>query len=499
MSDRAVDADLVIAGATVHDGSGNPSYDADIGIDAGVITLIAPPHSLSGRTRVEGNGLVLAPGFIDVHTHDDLAAIARPQMIEKLSQGVTTVIVGNCGISAGAGVQTPGTTPPDPMNLLGAAEEFRYPDFASYRAGIDAARPAVNVAALVGHTALRSAHMDRFDRAATAEEIAAMRVDLVAALGAGAIGLSTGLAYANAHAAPTAEVQALAAVLAEAGGLYATHLRDETAGILDALDEAFAIGRRAASPVVVSHLKCAGAGNHGRSADVLAAIERAGAESPVGCDCYPYTASASTLDLKQVVPETPILITWSDPEPGQAGRMLSDIAADWGVDLLAAAVRLQPAGAVYHCMADRDVERILAHPATMIGTDGLPNDPRPHPRLWGAFPRVLGHYARDRGLFPLATAVRKMTGLSADRFRLAGRGYVREGHAADLVLFDPATVGDAATFEDPMQAARGIVGVWVNGMLSLDRGVATGARAGRFLPRAPHSTPAHLSHQETVQ
>ena len=276
---------------------------------------------------------------------------------------------------------------------------------------------------------------------------------------------------------------ALAEPLAARGGLYATHLRDETGGILEAMDEAFAIGRGSASPVIVSHLKCAGAANHGRSGDVLVALERAAADGPVGCDCYPYTASASLLDLKQVVPETPIMITWSDGAPEQSGRMLIDIAADWGVDLQRAARRLQPAGAVYHCMDASDVERILAHPLTMIGSDGLPVDPRPHPRLWGAFPRVLGHYARDRGLFSIETAVRKMTGLTADRFGLGDRGYVREGMAADLVLFDPARIADMATYDDPMRPAAGIVGVWVNGVHAYDGAGEVTGRAGRFLGR----------------
>jgi amidohydrolase/N-acyl-D-amino-acid deacylase len=165
------------------------------------------------------------------------------------------------------------------------------------------------------------------------------------------------------------------------------------------------------------------------------------------------------------------------------GRLIADIAAEWQVDLVEAARRLQPGGAVYHCMEGEDVDRILRHPATVVGSDGLPNDPKPHPRLWGAFPRVLGHYARERQLFPLATAVRKMTGLSADRFGLGERGYVREGYWADLVLFDPATVRDAATFTDPMQPAEGIAAVWVNGVLSWQDRTATGRRAGRFLPR----------------
>lgn len=480
--------EFVFRDAIVIDGTGSPGREADVLVGGGHVLAILPPGSGEGGAVVAGRGLVLAPGFIDAHTHDDLALIHRPDMLPKISQGVTTVIVGNCGISAGAGVLAPGSVPPDPLALLGPAEQFRYPDFASWAAAVALAQPAINVAALVGHTALRAAVMDRLDRAAHPDEIAAMREHLTAALGNGAIGLSTGLAYGNAAAAPTSEVMALAEPLAAHGGLYATHLRDETAGILHALDEAFAIGRSTAAAVIVSHLKCAGAANHGRSGAVLNALERAAAHAPVGCDCYPYTASASTLDLKQVVPETPIMITWSDPEPDQAGRMLADIAADWEVDLLAAARRLQPAGAVYHCMDAADVERILAHPLTMIGSDGLPVDPRPHPRLWGAFPRVLGRYARDQALFSLETAVRKMTGLTADRFGLADRGYIREGAAADLVLFDPARIADLATYEDPVRPAAGIVGVWVNGVHAYDGAGTVIARAGRFLARSTQNS-----------
>ncbi|WP_020202838.1 amidohydrolase family protein, partial [Cupriavidus sp. WS] len=322
------------------------------------------------------------------------------------------------------------------------------------------------------------------DRAATPAEIAAMRAQLEAALAHGALGLSTGLAYASAFSATTDEVLALSEPLARAGALYATHLRSEFAEILEAMDEAFRIGRHARVPVVISHLKCAGVANWGRSGEVLDALERAQRWQPVGCDCYPYTASSSTLDLKQVTSDFDIMVTWSGPHPGMGGRLLADIAAGWQTSLEDAARRLQPAGAVYHGMEDADVDRILSHPATVIGSDGLPNDPLPHPRLWGAFPRVLGHYARDRELFPLAVAVNKMTGLSAERFGLAQRGFVREGYWADLVLFDAATIRDAASFTDPMQPAEGIAAVWVNGALSWRQRAATGARAGRFLPRA---------------
>src|SRR5690606_5842040 len=406
-----------IGGVQVLDGSGAAGFQADVALAAGRIAAIGPLDAAPAREHVDGAGLALAPGFIDVHTHDDTNVIRTPDMLPKLSQGVTTVVVGNCGISA-APVRLRGE-PPDPMNLLGGREAFAYPTFADYARAVDAARPTVNVAALVGHTALRNNHMDRLDRRATAAEIAAMRAQLREALEAGAIGLSTGLAYASAQPADTAEVQALAAELDAFGALYTTHLRSEFAAILEALQEAYEIGRQARVPVVVSHLKCAGASNWGRSREVLASLDTAGRYLPVGCDCYPYSASSSTLDLRQVTDEFDIDITWSDPHPDMAGRRLADIAAQWQVPLVEAARRLQPAGAVYHGMHEDDVRRILAHRLTMVGSDGLPNDPLPHPRLWGAFPRVLGHYSRDLGLFPLAQAVHKMTGLSAARFGLA--------------------------------------------------------------------------------
>ena len=481
-------ARTIIAGVEVHDGSGRAGYRADVEIHGDRIARIDPAAGDYPPDAIDGRGLVLAPGFIDAHTHDDLVVIAAPAMTAKISQGVTTVVVGNCGISAGTDLSGSPALP-DPLVLLGAAAQFHHADFASYAAAVDRAGPATNVVALVGHTALRAKHMERLDRDATGGERAAMRTDLQTALDAGAFGLSTGLAYANANAASTAEVMDLAEALRGTGALYCTHLRSEAGEIVAALGEAFAIGRHAAAPVIVSHLKCAGASHQGRSDEILALLETAGQAQPVGCDCYPYTASSSTLDLQQVVPETPIKITWSEAEPDQAGRMLSDIAADWRTDLVVAARRLQPAGAVYHCMVDADVDRILAHDLTMVGSDGLPCDPRPHPRLWGSFPRVLGHYVRDRGLFPLATAIRKMTGLPADRFGLTDRGYIRVGMAADLVLFDPARIADRATYDDPTVPADGIVGVWVNGIATLTLAGPTGVRGGRMLRRPAPSSP----------
>ncbi|MFL5617476.1 MAG: amidohydrolase family protein [Gemmatimonadaceae bacterium] len=474
--------ETLVRHARVIDGTGAAPFVADVAISDGLIARVAPDLAMSAEHEIDATGLCLAPGFIDVHTHDDTNVVRTPEMWPKLSQGVTTVVVGNCGISASPARLRDGALPM-PLALLGGADAFTYPTFGAYLDAIARARPAVNVATLVGHTTLRNNHMDALDRAATSAEVDAMRAELRDALAQGALGLSSGLQYASAFAAPAEEVMALAEPLAEFGGLYATHMRTEFAGILDAMDEAFRIGRHARVPVAVSHLKCAGPENWGRSTEVLRALEQAGRRQAVGCDAYPYTAGSSMLDLAQVTDRIEITITWSDPHPEVGGRSLEEIAHDWDVSLIDAAQRLQPAGAIYHSMSEEDVRRILRHPATVIGSDGLPNDPKPHPRLWGTFPRVLGRYARDEGLFPLAVAVNKMTGLPARKFGLVDRGVVREGLAADLVLFDAATVRDVATFTDPQRAADGIHAVWVNGVLSSRDQLPTGARGGRFLSR----------------
>lgn len=474
--------DLVIKGASVLDGSGAPAVLTDVAVRDGRIAAVGAGLGVEAERVVDGAGLTLAPGFIDTHTHDDTSVIESPEMLPKVSQGVTTVVVGNCGISA-APVRLKGE-PPDPMVLLGGRELFRYPTFADYVRAVDAARPAVNVAALVGHTALRQNYLDRLDRAATVSEIAAMRAELEESLRAGALGLSSGLAYANAAAAPTEEVAALAGALRERGGVYATHMRTETEGILDAMREACAIGEAGRTQTVISHLKCAGIANWGRSAEVLEALEAARAAQAVGCDCYPYAAGSSTLDLKQIDERVEITITWSKACPEVAGRGLGAIAEEWGVTHVEAGRRLQPAGAIYHSIAEADMRRILAHPAVMVGSDGLPHDPRPHPRLWGTFPRVLGKYCREEGLFSLPEAVRKMTGLPADTFGFEGRGYVRERYWADLVLFDAERVIDRATYAEPVERAAGIMGVWVNGVLTYTADGLTGERGGRFLKRS---------------
>ncbi len=473
--------DLLIRNAQVLDGTGAPPFRGDVAVRDERIAAVGDLADATAETVVDAAGRYLAPGFIDVHTHDDTNVIRTPAMQPKLSQGVTTVVVGNCGISA-CPVTLEGEVP-DPMNLLGQAEDFRYPSFAAYAEAVDAATPSVNVAALVGHTSLRSQAMDDFARPAGEGEIATMQRLLRRALDEGALGLSSGLAYRNAFHAPTAEMAPLVAAVGEAGGVYTTHLRDEFAGLLGAMDEAFATARHGRVPLVISHLKCAGAGNWGGAPRALERLEAAARQQRAHCDCYPYTAGSSTLDLGQVTDEIEITITWSEPHPEQARRPLAAIAEDWKVSLREAAERLQPAGAVYHNMSEDDMRRVLAHPLSMVGSDGLPNDPHPHPRLWGAFPRVLARYSRDLALMPLAEAVRKMTGLSAANFGLVDRGEIRAGAYADLTLFDLATLEDTADYATPVAPARGIELVVVNGTIAYRQGAATGERAGRMLRR----------------
>ncbi|BCG10347.1 N-acyl-D-amino-acid deacylase family protein [Buttiauxella agrestis] len=473
--------DYLFRNVTVIDGSGGAQYRADVAVQGERIAQIAPSISESAHHEIDGTGRVLAPGFIDVHTHDDINVIRMPEYLPKISQGITTVIVGNCGISAATATMKGSV--PDPMNLLGDAAQFIYPTVAAYAEAVEQAKPAVNVGTLIGHTALRNNHMDDLFREATREEINAMREQLRLALQQGGLGLSTGLAYASAFHSTTEEVMALAEELAAGNGIYTTHLRSEFEPILEALDEAFRIGRHGKVPVVVSHHKCAGAKNWGRTVETLKLFDKVRQQQDVSCDCYPYSASSSTLDLKQITEDFDIIITWSEPHPEVAGQSLKQIAESWEMTLVEAGKRLMPAGAIYYNMDEQDVRRVLSYPVTMVGSDGLPNDPMPHPRLWGAFPRVLGHYSRDEKLFPLTVAVHKMTGMSAARFQLAERGLVKCGYYADLVMFDPDTVRDVASFSHPQQPAAGIEAVMVNGVMSYGRDKKVIGRAGRFLRR----------------
>jgi N-acyl-D-amino-acid deacylase len=477
--------DLVIRNATIVDGTRAPRFQADVAIQKGRIQKIGPVGKENSDRVIDGSGKILAPGFIDAHTHDDRLMLSAPDMSPKVSQGVTTVIAGNCGISLAPAPRGVPKSVTSPLDLIADDSSwFRFPTFKHYIEELRNKPAATNCALLVGHTMLRVQTMDDLEKPASKGEIASMQKLVDEALEAGAIGLSTGLFYEPARAAPTEEVIAVGRPLSARHALYCTHMRNEAEGVIDSLEETFRIGRELAIPVVVSHHKVLGTPNYGRSAETLPIIEKAMRSQEIGLDCYPYCASSTILSWSRVGIASKVLVTWSKTHPEFSGMDLNDIARTMNLSEEKAVEKLLPAGAIYFSMDEIDVQRILRFEQTMIGSDGLPHDAAPHPRLWGTFARVLGHYRR-LGLFSLEEAVHKMTGLTARTFGLAGRGAVKEGFAADLVLFDDASVNDAATFEKPVAPAKGIDTVIVNGEPVWREGRPTGARPGQVLTRTP--------------
>jgi N-acyl-D-amino-acid deacylase len=476
---------LIIRNGTLIDGTRAPRRKGDVAVSNGRIARIGDLGDANAEVDIDAAGKIVAPGFIDAHTHDDRLMLSAPDMAPKVSQGVTTVVAGNCGVSlapAPNGMRKPVTSP---IDLLDAeAEWFRFKTFKDYVAALRAAPPATNCALLVGHSMLRVQTMGDLGKPASPAEIAKMQAMADEALAAGAIGVSTGLYYEPASAAPTEEVIEVCRPLARRNGIYCTHMRDEADRVVDSLEETFRIGRELGVPVVVSHHKVVGTPNHGRSAETLPLIEKAMRSQKIGLDCYPYCASSTILTASRIGVASKVLVTWSKPHPEFAGMELADISRKMSLPVEETIEKLRPAGAIYFSMDEADVQRILAFQHTMVGSDGLPHDAAPHPRLWGTFPRVLGHYARGLSLFPLETAVHKMTGLTANTFGLAGRGVLKEGFAADVVLFDENEVDEAASFAKPIQPAKGIETVIVNGAIVWRDGKPTGARRGQVLGRS---------------
>jgi N-acyl-D-amino-acid deacylase len=479
--------DLVVRGAQVADGLGGPLRLADVAVRGDRIAAVGAVEGRGG-VEVDGTGKVLAPGFVDVHTHDDWAVLTSPEHACKVLQGCTSIVVGNCGTSIAPGG--------DEMISRGAG----YSTVAEYLGALDNEPASVNTAALVGHGSVRTSVIGlRDNRPATDSELAAMRALVEQAMVDGAVGLSSGLIYEPGKYAPEAELVALAGVAAAAGALYTTHMRNEGVGLLDSIAETVRLAEQTGARVQISHHKASGRGAWGLVAQSLALIDAACAAGlDVMADQYPYTRG-STL-LEQIVragelhgfgPEgdlTPaqVLIGAAPHHPEWEGRTLMDLAAEWGCEGREAADRVvaeegRGCIVVLDTMTEADVETVMAHPSTLIGSDGIPLGGKPHPRLHHTFPRVLGHYTRDRGVLSLETAIARMTGLSARRFGLLDRGEVRAGAFADLVLLDPDTVADTGTFTDPTSVPAGIERVWVNGVCVAADGQHTGERPGRAL------------------
>ena len=489
--------DAIIRNARLIDGSGGTSSVGDVAIDGDRIHTLG---SVDGDAPIDidAEGLAVAPGFIDVHTHDDFAAILYPDMAFKLLGGVTTCVVGNCGM---------GAAPHRPASLMARAfhPNRSLPLWAGYSGYFDllASRPpSVNIAALIGHGTLRLDAMSDSRREPSGAEMTHMKALLHEGLEAGAVGLSTGLIYEPGRHAKTDEIVELAAEMAGTGALYATHMRNEGARLLDSIDEAVEIGERAGGPVQISHHKASGRENWGLVTKSLARIAEAQARGvDVHADQYPYTAGSTVLaavaqndgfrprdpaktgsGLGHAEPAD-VVIASTSGHPEWEGRSIADFAEEWGVPGQEAAERVlseEPMTTIIiHSMSEDDVRQVMRHPSTMIGSDGIPSiEGRPHPRLYGTFARVLGHYARELGLFSIEEAVYRMTGFAARKFGLADRGLLREGAFADLVVFDPATILDAGSYEEPHHPPKGIHHVFVNGTHSVRDAAHTGARAG---------------------
>ncbi len=476
---------LAIRNVHVLDGSGRAPFLGDVAIDAG--RLVEVGEIGAARRNVDGRGRTLAPGFIDAHTHDDGALLRHPSMWFKVSQGVTTVVVGNCGFGAVASARSPAT-----RSMLSLSPTWI--DLAGYRAAIESSPPALNAIALVGHNTLREATLGLESRRASAAEMATMRSTVASAMEQGACGISTGLLYAPGAWAPEDELVPLTEAVAPFGGIYVSHVRDEFDGLLASVDEALRIGQQAGVPTHVSHHKAAGRSNWGMVPRSLERIDDAVMSGQdVTLDAYPYTAGSGPMAQYFRNGIDPGLaegmrIASCPSLPHYEGRMLVDLAAEQGCSLEDVVRQILDApdadqAICLQFLADEgDIEANLRHPRVMIGSDGIPElRGKPHPRLVGTFSRVLGVYVRQRRVCSLPEMVRRMTSLPAQRFGLAGRGRIEPGFHADLVLFDPATVVDAATYDEPLRPSVGIELVMVGGEVVWREGHATSARPGRLL------------------
>ncbi len=526
--------DIAIRGGLVLDGTGGPPREADVAVREGRIVAIQPRSSRAARRAIDARGHVVAPGFIDIHTHSDFTLPLNPRAESKIRQGVTTEVVGNCGFSAAPALPGRAELLADYLAASApAALPFPETTFAEYLDRFPAT--SVNTIMQVGHNTLRLMTVGMGNRAATPTELTAMERLLEEALEAGALGLSSGLFTAPGGFAGPEEIEALARVLRRHGAQYASHIRDEANHVFDAVREAIAVGETTGIHVQIAHLKLSGTDNWGGALRLLAEIESARRRGVrVDCDQYPY--DTGTNPLRNLLPRwvqeggVPALLE----RLGQAGtraRIRHDIARDglnnfgaipsWDAVRVAASPNVpQSTGQTFGAlarqhgrdpldavceqliadrghtrilitsMAEADVREIAGTPWVLVGSDGnaiaphgLTGTGKPHPRYYGTFARTLGHCVRDLRLFDLPQAVRKMTGGSAAALGLADRGLLREGYRADVTVFDPVRIAERATYDDPHQYAVGVSTVLVNGEVVIDGGDHTGALPGRVLRR----------------
>jgi N-acyl-D-amino-acid deacylase len=518
-------ADLVLRGATVYDGTGGPGRRLDVAVTGDRITEVGGSVA-AGSVELDLAGLALAPGFIDIHSHADLSLLINNRAESRIRQGVTLEVVGQDGGSVGPWSDTQLEETRARYARSGVEIDFRDP--AGFVDRVTRERPAVSVASMVGNGALRGLVVGGDDRPATDGEIARMKEILADQIARGCVGLSSGLEYTPSGFADAAELIELAGVLRGTGLPYASHMRNEDDRLLGAVEEALHVGRVAEVPVQISHLKAQGRRNYWKADAALALIERARAEGvDVHFDRYPYTAYATGLSnlfpseyragggdaflarlrapgtaerLERACRDKVALLgDWNsvqisstnDETSWARGRLLGDLARERSIDPYELTVSLLEAngggvGMIGHGMSEENTAKILAHPLAMLCSDGgayAPYGPlstgSPHPRGYGSFPRLLGHYVRDIDALSLEAAIHKITQMPARKLRLEDRGVIGVGAYADLVAFDPATVADRATFDDPHRYPVGIPHVVVNGVLTLRDGEHTGKLGGR--------------------
>ncbi len=519
--------DLIIRNGVIVDGTGSPPFIADIGIRSRVIAKIGDLSSAQAEVVVDVNRNIVAPGFIDIHNHSDISVFVVPTADNYVLQGVTTIVIGNCGFS-------PAPLTDKNIEIVEEARkqypevEIKWRSFKEYIEALDSLKKSINIVPLVGFGAIRSAILGFENVKPTMSQLNEMKELVKEAMEAGAFGLSTGLIYTPQNFADTSEIIELCKIVSKFNGIYTTHMRNEGTGLIDSIIEAITIGKNTGCPVEISHLKSVGVPAWGLVREGLKIIEYyAGKGLDVSADVYPYTATSTSLSAilppwvreggvkkmlnrlrdpsiydrilrefeehgimeERYIEWRQIAISWSPSHREVEGKNIEEISREWGLDQIKTVVKLLlddegSTGAIFHTLSEEDVEYVVKSPYTAIGSDGSIKkfgEGKPHPRNYGTFPRIIAKYVRENKILSLPEAIRKMTSMPARKLKLWDRGIIRPGMKADIVVFNYYTIKDTATYTNPHNYPKGIKYVIVNGEIVVEEGKHTGKKPGKLL------------------